>query len=714
MIALGFIFQPLTLAQINRWAGTHDVDALERIVDVPAGNTQLLDAIKLGGPYGGGRFGWTAAETKSPDGSESFVVLTTPLTAEDVGEYVFKRAGGRLKLIPEDNPLGARIDHHSFDVRFDPPAGQVTIKDTVNLRVDPSPEPIIMRLSSEFQVSSVTGQSGQKIPFTQAGGTVFIARKPGKQDLTIQYAGKPDRPTYSASITDSEATLTNGIWYPMIARLPAPYEETVHGPKEWTTIGQGVKTKDVVQGEDHVVSYRVDLPVVWYSLATGPYRTVTVTEGSRTFWAASPRYTPEVLSAQAATYPAIISFYERFGAFPFSGYGALDSPGYGSGALEAYSYATYGGPFPEEDAHEPSHTWWGGIIDNTYLHSFWNESFADFSDQFFRRNAPIGNTAERREAFVDDGGTESSYDNLACGTAGVYSGPEASNIGYGKGAKVLQMLELLMGSADLTKAMHDWVAAQPKGTAAEWADFEKVAEKIRPDLHLQSFFSDWIDRPGHVELGASVGYAGGVVKVSLDWKGKPYRVPLQVILVYPDGHHYLQTFDVRGDASVSVNSAQKPSLVSIDPYRVLIRPINPNEKVLGLHDFTGLDQVVDPAHLDWKSGDNYTPERTAEFANKWLIGSPETWPELQPLFEKAGFKVSGSSLTYDGTTINLNHGIASAMVDLGDGKYCVISCGKSRIEPNPGRAYIGVFDDLGRFLRGKTHFKESGELTFRL
>ncbi|WP_146014244.1 M1 family metallopeptidase, partial [Pseudomonas sp. GW460-E13] len=73
----------------------------------------------------------------------------------------------------------------------------------------------------------------------------------------------------------------------------------------------------------------------------------------------------------AALYASIIQFYERFAPYPFSQYGGLDSETYGGGAMEAYSYATYGGGLPSEDPHEPAHTWWGGLINNTYFHSFW-------------------------------------------------------------------------------------------------------------------------------------------------------------------------------------------------------------------------------------------------------------------------------------------------------------------------------------------------------
>ena len=73
----------------------------------------------------------------------------------------------------------------------------------------------------------------------------------------------------------------------------------------------------------------------------------------------------------------------------------------GVGALEAYSFATYpAGGVPFFDTHEPAHTWWGGIINNDYLASIWNEGFADYSMVLFKRDQPIGDMPERQRAYA--------------------------------------------------------------------------------------------------------------------------------------------------------------------------------------------------------------------------------------------------------------------------------------------------------------------------
>jgi hypothetical protein len=86
---------------------------------------------------------------------------------------------------------------------------------------------------------------------------------------------------------------------------------------------------------------------------------------------------------------------------------------------------------------------------------------------------------------------------------------------------------------------------------------------------------------------------------------------------------------------------------------------------------------------------------------------------MKALCDKAGFTVEGNKLSYKGTEIDLEHGAALAVVDLGGGRSCVIGLGKTRRRPDFGRARTVLVDDLGRFLRGKTDPKTSGYLTYR-
>ncbi|MEA2552447.1 MAG: hypothetical protein QOJ65_623, partial [Fimbriimonadaceae bacterium] len=203
-----------------------------------------LQVLKTHGAYETGRRGWDVVELMPPDGSKSYVVFTTPMTTEDVGEMVFERQGAALKYVPEDDPLGVRITRHKFDVGFDIPHKTTTISDDLSLRKIGAPGPhFFIRFSPYLHIDSIT-RGGMDVPFSQAGGTTAISTSAAfgsstETVLQVTYHGVVDLPQYAGSITDNEAQLTNDYWYPMIARLPAPYEITVHTPKGWMAVGQG-------------------------------------------------------------------------------------------------------------------------------------------------------------------------------------------------------------------------------------------------------------------------------------------------------------------------------------------------------------------------------------------------------------------------------------------------------------------------------------------
>jgi hypothetical protein len=708
------------IADLDRLARSRDVAGLTRfLAPLPSGTRNPLNVLRTGGAYDVGRFGWRALEGKAP-GGQTYVVLTTALTSEDVGELVFQRAGERLRYVPETDDLGVRVVRHAFDLTFDPPRKTARLRDRCQFVNRQGTGTFLFRMSSQYRVSKITDVAGKPVPYEQIGGTVLLNRPQGRDfRFDIQYQAVVDLPRYAGSVGPREATLTNDYWYPMIARRPAAYDLTVRSPKGWTVVGQGVQTEMKEDAQGRTTRFRMDLPVVYYSVSTAPYRTFSQKIEGLRFSTWSMRLPEADMRAQTEFYAPILRYYEQFGKFPFDGYGALDSEVYGGGALEAYSFTTWGGGLPHEDAHEPAHTWWGGLVNNTYLKSFWNESFAVFSDGLYHRNVPIGNVEERRLAFVQDANPSPVYNQFACAEAGADVGPAASALGYGKGAQVLQMLEQILGTAKTIETMRQWVQRHPKGEPGEWEDYERVAKDLAPEAKLGTFFRDWLHRPGYPKLKIEdTSWNDGFVTFTLGFEGEGYDMPLEVLLQYPDGSRILRTVRGKKGDVVRIESKEKPALVSIDPYRRALREYRPDETPVELRGvLSQARRYTDPSQpgflkglLAGKTLDKLPPDLNGVF----LVGSPETLPAMRPLCAKVGFRVVGNKLSYEGSTIDLTKSAALAVVDLGDGKKCVIGLGTTRAEPDFGRARLVLVDDLGRFLRGRTEPKTSGYLTFRL
>jgi hypothetical protein len=717
------LFGPPTLSQIDAMAQRRDVDGLTALLDpLPKGIRNPFRVLKTGGAYAVGSKGWHAADLADADGKEGFVVVWTPLTAEDVGEIVLRRMGDRLRYVPESDPLGAKIERHRFDLRFDIPSKKVFVIDRITLHYDTAAPPaILFRMGPNYLVRSILDSHKRPIPFRETAGVVSMRRTGEREDVIVKYDAVVNLPDYAGSISAKEATLVNEYWYPMIARWPAPYEVTIHSPKGWTSVAQGEQLSDKSTPFGQVTRYRMDLPVTYYSLISGPFKSVAGVYGGRKFTTWSTRATEEAMAIQDELYGTIFNFYSNvFGPPPYPQFGYVDSQTYGGGALEAYTFATWGGGgVPQEDAHEPSHTWWGGIVDNTYLHSFWNESFADFSDGLYHRNVPIGNREERRLAFIQDGNAQTDFNRAAMAESGADIGPPGSSLGYGKGAKVLQMLEQWLGTDRMIAAMHEWATTQPRGVPGEWEDFERVVTALNPHDDIRGFFDDWVRRPGYADFDADASWSEEALTIKLSWHGPRFRMPLTIMVRNADGRSTFSTVTLGGKTDrLSIPLMEKPTLVSIDPWRQALRQVDPEERPVELAGIMGaLHKVVDPSHRDWLThmgGAGETAGKVDDPAGLFIVGSPETLPEMAPLCAKAGFVVHGNSLTYDGTTIDLTKGCALAVVDLEGGKQCVIGLGKTRVTPDPGRARLVLTDGLGRFLRGVTEPKTKGKLTFRL
>jgi hypothetical protein len=710
-------FQSGLLAKLDDLAQKRDVQGLSALAAPGAWKGRNpLDAIRTNGAYDTGRFGWHAIEGNSPDG-KGYVVLTTPLTSEDIGERLFETDGTALtKYVDEREDNGWRIEKHSLTVRFDIPNKSVRIVDLINVKHQGSEGPLVVRLSPNYRVQSIKGSSGAVAKWSQLGGIVFLGAAKDGDSFTIEYTGVVDRPAYAGSITPSEAMLTNDYWYPMIGRKPSPFTLKVFGPANWTAVSHGELISSEVAGDQRQTIYEMKLPISYWSLNIGPYKTVEESIGGRKYRVWSKTLSDAQMKLQPKFYPQILDTYQTFAKFPFSGYGACVTPLYGGGALEGYSFET-AGYYPAEDAHETAHTWFGGMVNNTYLTSMWNESFAVWADGYYHRNTALGSIAERRLAFV----STPQIDDVAYFAAPLRDsppdiGPAASTLGYGKGAFVLQMLEQEIGTEGMVAACRDWLAHQDKTRGAEWEDFE-AAVKRTSTKDMTWFFDQWVRRPGYARFTISdLKYQAGSITGSVKFQGEPYRLHCEVLIQSASGENF-STVELNGSGAFSIPSKEKPHLVSFDPWNRVVRKVDGSELPVTLaRTLGGLHRANALGSENMLLGIGKKPEpMPAGSLDGWfIVGSPELDIRLRPLFSKAGFEVHGTKLTYRGTTIDLTKGAALGIVDLAGGGKCAIGIGSVLHSPGYGNARLVLVDELGRFLRGVTEPKTKGNLTFKM
>ena len=713
---LFLFFQNIDTAKLEALAKARDVTALTQYLDeVPAHNP--FNSFKTGGAYAAGGRGWTVKPLNTPDG-EKYIVFSTPLIEEDLGELLFKvTPGAKLHYVPEQDNMGVLLDSHDFDVRFDLPNHKLIATDDIVCHWERAShgKHFVFRISPTYTVHSMVDSAGKAVPYTQAGGIVAVA--PGYKSLKfkVKYDGTNLMPAFDRLIGPEEATLSGSVWYLSIARRPAPYDITMHAPAKWASLAQGDLVSDKVVGEERITKYHMAVPVVWYGASSGPYKTeMTVIDG-REYATMSQTMSKEEMQLQNELNADVIEFYSKhFVPYPFKRWTALDSIQFhgGPGALEAYSFATYpGGGLPGQDTHEPSHCWWGGILPNDYLRSLWNESFADFCQGLFARNRVGGNKAELRQAFVSQQFANSIYDAAPLNNSGDEIGPAAAALGYGKGADVLQMLEDEIGTNTMIQCMSQWLKTNRPRHIGAWEDFERVVNNVT-GKDYKWFFDEWVRRPGYAKMSLSdVAWHDGKISGKITFQGEPYRIHADILIRLLSGEDRYGRIDTMqekdGDGyRFSIGCSTAPQLIAIDPWNKILRQRPRTDSAQSVATaFFRSKRYFDPAQPKYMAlgrGDNLLTTIPDDLSGITIVGSPETMPAMKPLCDSVGFHVSGNHLTYEGTTIDLNHGGAIALVDLPNGSRCVIALGTSRQLPSMGEARLVVFDDLGRPIRAKT------------
>lgn len=704
---------------VNRNAGE-----LSNLLDADSKELLPFDCIKTGGCYGAGlKYPWHVDPVSAPDHSQrQFLVFWSPLTSEDIGALWFEVKGTQLHYIPEDQNLGARILHNSIQSRFDLGQHKASFQAETSI-VRTTAGLTAIRVGPEFTFTSVNA-NGKQVLFDQAGGILLFSLPAGKSTLNLSYSGIMNTPYYAGNVAKSGILLSDDYWYPMIARNPVAYSISALIPSAWKAIGQGNLVSVKPEGDLTRWTYDMPLPISICSFSAGPFKEVSQKVNGIEYHVWSLVNSVEIMKKELQFYPPVIEYYSSvFAKFPFSSYGPVIQPVIGDSALEAYSYATYPS-LPGQDPHEPSHTWWGGLIPNTYLHSLWNESFADFSVANFMQHCAIGNESEREIAFADHPDVTTSDGPIADGTTvpiaagGAFRGPIASYLGYNKGAYVLLQLERELGYQKMMACCQRWIHDHPSDQAGEWSGFEKAVE-AQEGPSWKWFFDQWIDKAGVPDFTfQNVHAENGNLKFQVKFKGRPYRMRANTML-FNGEKSQMESFEIQGQSPTEDYSLPIPSgfdRVSFDPYRELIhRSIGGDPRTtLNRSTRTFEKERFGQTAAVFQEGDSIDA-LPADFANKAVyVGLDKANdPGVIAAFQSAGIHINGDTASWNGTTINLKDGCALAMVKFSDG-VGVIILGNPSFSPETGDASLALTDGLGRFLRGKTSFVRSGPWTFSI
>jgi hypothetical protein len=705
--ALGLVLRvPASPADYDVWARGKNVAEIEAAA-VPelAGKFAFLRQV---GAFGVGSKGWRAESLNDVEGEKRYVVFTTPLTSQDRGDQVFEYDGSKLtRLVSEKEWRGMRLTDLDFDLRFEPTKKLAHLKAKATFyRTGDSEASFFVRLSPNYRVSTVTNWRGEPVKFAQSGGVVSLPTPDRRSfEYTFTYSGEVNLPGYAGAIVDDEVMLTNDYWWPHIARQPIRVKTTSTVPMDWTVVSQGNRVSREIIDDQLVVKYENLIPVSYLSYSAGKFRVAERKLDDVRYFIASRLLTEEELADQLEFVPPVIEFFSRFAPFPYKEYGAVDTDLYGGGALEAYSYATYGhGWLPDEDPDEPSHTWWGGLISNTYLDTFWNESFASFSEGFYAREGSIGDRDAKRRAFVSQASMSPAYDRAAIENVGADGGGLASSLGYGKGGDVLQQLEFEMGTQKFSEVLAEWLAGHNQFEEGGWNSFESVCG---PEWTW--FFDQWIRRPGCPKISSVTAAQGGKLNLSIQQAAPYYQFKVDLAIRTSQGVVY-EVVDVVPDESGNSRlelDVTDAIIVSVDPFDRLLQPGRPR---LGyrLSEAFRTFKVYDPSgRLESRQKIESLP---TDLSDVMIAGSPSDISATAPLWAKSGVVFESGKATYQGQTVDLKEGAVMAVVEFAPGKWVGLYAGMTKYGPKTGISSIAMVDQMGRFLTGSTEPRWNGSL----
>lgn len=712
VLAAFALYGSSTIATIDELAQKRDSTSLENLATPELkGRFQFL---KGAGAYGVGGKGWTAKELHDVASDRTFVVFTTPLTTQDLGEQVFEIKNDRLvNFIPESDTLGVRETHLDVTLdKLDVPTKTIGLTAKVQFKKGGTAgKSFLVRLGDNYTVTKVTDAENNPTSFSQAGGTISLPTPSSTEfQYTISYEGVVNRPRFAGAFGTDEVMLTNDYWWPNIGRLPVSYTFTATVPADWFVMGQGNLLSQTQQGDKKTFAYKMPLPTSYLSVALGKYQSVESKVNGRTYRVVTKELSTEEMRDQLAFNPPIIEFFNSVHPYPFDTWTSFITDLYGGGALEAYSYATYGtGWLPAEDPHEPSHTWFGGIVPNTYLKSFWNESFAAFSEGWFSRECQIGNKDDRQLAFTGVGNPSQAYTRAAAWSAGVDAKGVASSLGYGKGAEVLQQLQFEMGRPAFLQAVRSFLNNQKPGEPGDWQDF---ATACGPQY--TKFFDQWLKRPGYATFEVSdLRFNQGKALVNVKFTSEPYDLLAQVLIRTTKGDQ-IQTVKIHPDpvsksAIIELNTNEPPKLISIDPYDRILGPQKPRvpERFQSSTRFKTYVQAGYESPFRSSARLDSVP---SDLAGVLIIGDPFGTPILASLISKAGATIKNNQISFKGQSVSLDKGAFVATVEIRPGELCAIMVGKTKFAPNVGNAKAALVDNYGRLLAATTEPRTNGPL----
>ncbi|HEX7051987.1 MAG TPA: M1 family metallopeptidase, partial [Longimicrobiales bacterium] len=449
--------------------------------------------------------------------------------------------------------------------------------------------------------------------------------------VEVAYSGRPDDGLIIGTNVHEQRTIFADnwpnrarFWFPSIDHPSdkATVEFAVSAPEPWAVVANGVRVEahegapepppvESAGAPRHTWRWATDVPIPTYTMVIGaaefttekvgdvclgttaPARPDAAADGGRpcievSWWVFPPD------SAHAARVfrraDEMIAFYsDLIAPFPYdklahvqssTRFGGMENVGaifYSEDALAR------GRDIESTVAHETAHQWFGDAVTEAEWRDLWlSEGFATyFAALFFERAEGVDRFREMMEAnrtrYLESEWTNRPIVPQSTGAAGTTTADtsaaslfdllNANN--YQKGAWVLHMLRGLLGDSAFFDGIRRYYRAHEFGNA-HTADLREALEAASGH-DLQSFFEQWVFRPGHPRFRTSHTWdaASHTATITIeqvqpvDWP--TFHIPLDIELDTPAGP-IRRTIEIdERSERFDIRTAAEPSAIRIDP-----------------------------------------------------------------------------------------------------------------------------------------------------
>lgn len=421
--------------------------------------------------------------------------------------------------------------HTAIDVRFDMEKREVIGSATHRIRsLSPALGTIRLDAAANMRYSLVT-VDGFAAPYRQLGDTLAIDLPTGPRHysdtLTLRldyrvvpkkglYFIGPDslKPETRSQIWTQGEDEDNHFWVPLYdyPNERATSEVTVRVRSGWKALSNGT-LRSTTRNEDGTSTWHwaIDRPHAGYliMIAAGDYL-VTRDTSARVpleYWS-YPDMPDRVVPTFGRTQQMMSFFENLIGVpYPWSQYSQIMIDEFMYGGMENTTATTLNdyllvdaGALVDYDpdptiAHELAHQWYGDLVTNRSWADLWiHESYATYlENQWMRRK--VGEEWYARE--IELNGREGIESDLARGRDRLVGGKGLDANVYARGARILHMLERIVGTEIFWRANRHFLEKHAYGLV-ETNDLKIAFEEVS-GLNLDWFFDEWIYGGGYPE-----------------------------------------------------------------------------------------------------------------------------------------------------------------------------------------------------------------------